>query len=73
TIKVSLNGTELAGITTDVKLIGDKNNPDSTKSALTALPAVFPFSTALYEPCGASGLAVIVVLANAVLNSTVCP
>ncbi|MEM7918614.1 invasin domain 3-containing protein [Morganella morganii] len=38
TIKVSLNGTELAGITTDVKLIGDKNNPDSTKSELTALP-----------------------------------
>ncbi|MBA5859281.1 Ig-like domain-containing protein, partial [Morganella morganii] len=31
-------GTELAGITTDVKLIGDKNNPDSTKSELTALP-----------------------------------
>ncbi|MEM8313649.1 hypothetical protein Q4R83_17945, partial [Morganella morganii] len=38
TIKVSLNGTELAGITTDVKLIGDKNNPDGTKSELTALP-----------------------------------
>ena len=38
TIKVSLNGTELAGITTDVTLIGDKTKPDSTKSELTALP-----------------------------------
>ena len=38
TIKVKVNGTELTGITADVTLIGDKNNPDATKSVLTALP-----------------------------------
>ncbi|MEM8312108.1 invasin domain 3-containing protein, partial [Morganella morganii] len=38
TIKVSLNGTELTGLTKDVTLIGDKTNPDITKSELTATP-----------------------------------
>ena len=35
---MTVNGTELAGLTKDVTLIGDKNNPDSSKSELVVTP-----------------------------------